>query len=56
MQGVVRDFGNIIVANTVDINETERKDIKWNSKDNTAYLDKQPFIDFRLCFKTYKID
>ena len=56
MQGLVRDFGNIIVADTVDISETERKDIKWNSKDNTAYLDKQPFIDFRLCFKTYKID
>ena len=56
MQRLVRDFGNIIVADTVDISETERKDIKWNSKDNTAYLDKQPFIDFRLCFKTYKID
>ena len=56
MQGLVRDFGNIIVADTVDISETERKDIKWNSKDNTAYLDKQPFIDFQLCFKTYKID
>ena len=56
MQGLVRDFGNIIVADTVDISETERKDIKWNSKGNTAYLDKQPFIDFRLCFKTYKID
>ena len=56
MQGLVRDFGNIIVADTVDISETERKDIKWNKKYNTAYLDKQPFIDFRLCFKTYKID
>lgn len=56
MQGLVRDFGDIIVADTVNISETERKDIKWNSKENTAYLDKQPFIDFRLCFKTYKID
>ena len=56
MQGLVRDFGDIIVADTAHISETERKDIKWNSKDNTAYLDKQPFIDFRLCFKTYKID
>ena len=56
MQGLVYDFGDIIVADTADISETERKDIKWNSKDNTAYLDKQPFIDFRLCFKTYKID
>ena len=56
MLGLVRDFGDIIIEDTVDISETERKDIKWNSKDNTAYLDKQPFIDFRLCFKTYKID
>ena len=56
MQGLVRDFGNIILEYTAYISETERKDIKWNSKDNTAYLDKQPFIDFRLCFKTYKID
>ena len=56
MQGLVRDFGNIILEDTVDISETERKDIKWNSKENTSYLDKQPFIDFRLCFKTYKID
>lgn len=56
MQGLVRDFGDIIVADTVNISETERNDIKWNSKENTAYLDKQPFIDFRLCFKTYKRD
>ena len=56
MQGLERDFGNIILEYTAYISETERKDIKWNSKENTAYLDKQPFIDFRLCFKTYKID
>ena len=56
MCGIVRDFGSVILADTAHISETERKDIKWNSKDNTAYLDKQPFIDFRLCFKTYKID
>ena len=57
MQGLVRDFGKLlIIKDTAEISETERKDIKWNSKDNTAYLDKQPFIDFRLCFKTYKID
>ena len=56
MQWLVRDFGNIILEHTAEISETERKDMKWNSKENTAYLDKQPFIDFRLCFKTYKID
>ena len=56
MHDIVRDFKDIILADTAEISETERKDIKWNSKENTAYLDKQPFIDFRLCFKTYKID
>lgn len=56
MHDIVRDFGNIILEYTAYISETERKDIKWNSKENTAYLDKQPFIDFRLCFKTYKKD
>ena len=56
MQGLVRDFGDIIVADTADISETEKNNIKWNSKENTTYVDKQPFIDFRLCFKTYKID
>lgn len=57
MQGLVRDFGNLlIIKDTLEISETERKDIKWNSKENTAYLDKQPFIDFRLCFTAYKRD
>ena len=57
MHDIVRDFGELlIIKDTAEISETERKDIKWNSKENTAYLDKQPFIDFRLCFKTYKID
>ena len=56
MQGLVRDFGNIMVADMVDISETERNEIKWDRKKKNAYVDKQPFIDFRLCFKTYKID
>ena len=56
MQGLVRDFGYIIVADTADISETERNEIKWDRKKKNAYLDKHPFIDFRLCFKTYKID
>lgn len=57
MQGLVRDFGKLlIIKDTVDISETERKDIKWNSKENTAYLDKQPFIDFSLKFTVYKRD
>ena len=56
MQGLVYDFGDIIVADTADISETERKDIKWNIKEKTTYVDKQPFIDFRLCFTAYKKD
>ena len=56
MQGLVRDFGDMIVADTADITETERNEIKWDRKNNTAYVDKQPEVDFRLCFKTYKID
>ena len=56
MQGLVYDFGDIIVANTADISETERNEVKWNIKKKTTYVDKKPFVDFRLCFKTYKID
>ena len=56
MQGLVYDFGDIIVADTADISETERKDIKWNIKEKTTYVDKHPFIDFRLCFTAYKKD
>ena len=56
MHDIVRDFGSVILEDTVEISETERNDVKWNRYKKTAYLDKQPFIDFRLCFKTYKID
>ena len=56
MQGLVRDFGDIIVADTAYISETERNEIKWDRKKKNAYVDKQPNVDFRLCFKTYKID
>ena len=56
MQGLVRDFGDIILEDTVDISETERNEVKWNSYKKTAYVYKQPDVDFRLCFKTYKID
>ena len=54
MQGLVRDFGDIIVADTADISETERSDVKWNSHKKTAYVYKQPGVDFRLCFTAYK--
>lgn len=56
MQGLVRDFGDIIVADTADISETERSDVKWNSYKKTAYVYKQPDVDFRLCFTVYKKD
>ena len=56
MLGLARDFGDMIVADTADITETERNEIKWDRKKKNAYVDKQPEVDFRLCFKTYKID
>ena len=56
MQGLVYDFGDIIVADTADISETERNEVRWNIKEKTTYVDKQPFIDFRLCFTAYKKD
>lgn len=56
MQGLVRDFGDIILEDTLDISETERKEVKWNSYKKTAYVYKQPDVDFRLCFTVYKKD
>ena len=56
MQGLVRDFGNIILEDSVDISETERNEIKWNKYKKTAYVFKNPCVDFRLCFTAYKRD
>ena len=56
MQGLVRDFGDMIVADTADITETERNEIKWDRKKKNAYVDKQPEVDFRLYFTAYKMD
>ena len=56
MHDIVRDFGDIIVADTAHISETQRNEVKWDRKKKNAYVDKNPDVDFRLCFKTYKID
>ena len=56
MLGLVRDFGDIIVADTAHISETEQNEIKWDRKKKNAYADKQPDVDFRLCFTAYKMD
>ena len=56
MQVLVYDFGDIIVADTADISETERNEVKWNIKKKTTYVYKPPFVDFRLCFTAYKKD
>ena len=56
MQGLVYDFGDIIVADTADISKTERNEVRWNIKEKTTYVDKKPFVDFRLCFTAYKKD
>ena len=56
MQGLVHDFGDIILEDTVDISETERKKIDWNKEKQIPYTDKSPFIDFSLKFTVYKKD
>ena len=56
MQGLVRDFGDIIVADTAYISETERKKIDWNKEKQIPYTDKSPFIDFSLKFTVYNKD
>ena len=56
MQGLARDFGDIIIQDTVDISETERNKIKWNRHKEIAYVAKDNFVDFRLCFTAYKRD
>ena len=56
MLGLVRDFGDIIIEDTVDISETERNEIKWDRYKKTAYVFKNLLVDFRLCFTAYKRD
>ena len=56
MQGLERDFGNIILEYTAEISETERKKIDWNKEKQIPYTDKSPFIDFSLKFTVYKKD
>ena len=56
LQVLAYDFGDIIVADTVDISETERNEVKWNIHKKTTYVYKPPFVDFRLCFTAYKKD
>ena len=56
MQGLVRDFGDMIEADTACIKETEQKNADFNRVKNIAYVEKSPWVDFNLAFKTYKID
>ena len=56
MQGLVRDFGDIILEDTARIKETERKKIDWNKEKQIPYTDKSPFIDFSLKFTVYNKD
>ena len=57
MQGLVRDFGKLlIIKDTADISETERKKIDWNKEKQIPYTDKSPFIDFSLKFTVYNKD
>ena len=56
MQCLVRDFSDIIVADTAHISETEQKKIDWNKEKQIPYTDKSPFIDFSLKFTVYNKD
>ena len=56
MHDIVRDFGDIILEDTAEISETERKKIDWNKEKQIPYTDKSPFIDFSLKFTVYNKD
>lgn len=57
MHDIVRDFGKLlIIKDTAEISETERKKIDWNKEKQIPYTDKSPFIDFSLKFTVYKKD
>ena len=57
MHDIVRDFGKLlIIKDTAEISETERKKIDWNKEKQIPYTDKSPFIDFSLKFTAYKRD
>ena len=56
MQGLVRDFGDIIVEDSVRIKETEQKNADINRVKNIAYVEKSPCVDFNLAFTIYKMD
>ena len=56
MHDIVRDFGDIILEDTVEISETERKKIDWNKEKDLAYMDSEPMIDFSLKFTVYNKD
>ena len=57
MHDIVRDFGELlIIKDTAEISETERKKIDWNKEKQIPYTDKSPFIDFSLKFTVYNKD
>ena len=56
MQGLVRDFGDIIAADTACIKETEQKNADFNRVKKIACVEKSPLVDFNLAFTVYKKD
>ena len=57
MHDIVRDFGELlIIKDTAEISETERKKIDWNKEKDLAYMDSEPMIDFSLKFTVYNKD
>lgn len=56
MCGIVRDFGKIILANTLKMSEEKHSRVLFNRGKDLAYTDNEPMIDFSLKFTVYKKD
>ena len=56
MQGLVRDFGSVILADTPTLSEKRRNVVLYNKKKDLAYMDSEQMIDFSLKFTVYNKD
>ena len=56
MQGLVRDFGSVILADTPTLSEKRRNVVLYNKEKDLAYMDSEPMIDFSLKFTVYNKD
>ena len=56
MQGLVRDFGSVILTDTPTLSEKRRNVVLYNKEKGLAYMDSEPMIDFSLKFTVYNKD